>query len=103
MTQSRRSIIFDLSVFFGCLGVLSYFGWHGFYGPRSIEHSRYISAQVEKHQSELKKVQNERIQRDAQVALLRPQSIDPDMLDEQARKTLQFTAENDLVIVTKSN
>ena len=103
MTQSRRSIIFDLSVFFGCLGVLSYFGWHGFYGPRSIEHGRFISAQVEKYQSELKKVQERRVQRDARVALLRPQSIDPDMLDEVARKTLQFTAENDLVVIMNSN
>ena len=35
---------------------------------------------------------------DKRVALLRPNSIDPDMLDEVARKTLGFVNKRDRVI-----
>jgi len=99
MQNSRRSLYFDLCVFFGSLAVLAYFGWHGFYGPRSIDHGIYITSQVEKYQAELADVETLREQRDDKVALLRPQSIDPDMLDEMARKVLQFANEGEFVVV----
>ena len=99
MQRSQRSLYFDLSVFFCSLAVLAYFGWHGFYGPRSFEHGEYVKSQVIKYQSELVEVQARREQRNDRVGLLRPQSIDPDMLDEMARKTLNFANEGDIVVV----
>jgi len=98
MRQSRRSVVFDLSVFLSSLAVLAYFGWHGFYGPRSIEHGKFVRSEVVKYQTELADIKKVREQRDARVALLRPNSIDPDMLDEMARKTLQFSGDGDLII-----
>ncbi|HUF43773.1 MAG TPA: septum formation initiator family protein [Aestuariivirgaceae bacterium] len=46
------------------------------------------------------KVRAERIALDERVALLRPDSIDPDLLEELARTTLGFVRPNDLVIDT---
>ncbi len=99
MRDSRRSLAFDLTVLFSSIAVLAYFGWYGYYGPRSVEHEAFIKAEVVKYQAELKATQEKRNKLDARVALLRPQSIDPDMLDEMARKTLLFAAEEDFVIV----
>jgi len=101
MQLSRRSHYFDFSVFFCSLAVLAYFGWHGFYGPRSVEHKKYIQTQVVKYQAERIRVEASREKINSRVALLRPQSIDPDMLEEMARKTLQFAAESDFVVVDK--
>lgn len=103
MRDSRRSLIFDLSVFFGSIAVLGYFGWHGYYGPRSVEHNRFVQSELAKYQAELKQTEMQRDKLDAKVALLRPQSIDPDMLDEMARKTLQFSAEKDFIVLEKQN
>ena len=98
MRDSRRSLAFDLTVLFSSIAVLAYFGWYGYYGPRSIEHEAFIKAQVVKYQAELKATEQQRDQLDARVALLRPQSIDPDMLDELARRELFFATENDIII-----
>ncbi len=98
MRESRRSLAFDLSVLFSSVAVLGYFGWHGYYGPRSIDHGKFIQSEVVKHQAELEAAQSKRDKLDARVALLRPQSIDPDMLDEMARKTLQFAADGDFIV-----
>ncbi len=84
---------------FSSIAVLAYFGWYGYYGPRSVEHEKFIKAEVVKYQDELTATNEQRDRLDARVALLRPQSIDPDMLDEMARKTLLFTNENDFVLV----
>ena len=99
MRDSRRSTVFDLTVLFSSIAVLAYFGWHGYYGPRSVEHEKFIKAEVVKYQDELKATINQMDRLDARVALLRPQSIDPDMLDEMARKTLLFAKENDFVVI----
>lgn len=100
MHKSRRSLVFDLSVFFGSIAVLAYFGWHGYYGPRSIEHREMVRAEVQKYQTELENVEEQRDLLDARVALLRPQSIDPDMLDEMAKRALGFAEKGDLVVIS---
>ncbi len=41
-----------------------------------------------------------REQLDQRVALMRPEAIDPDMVDELARSTLEFAHNDDLVIFT---
>ncbi len=101
MRDSRRSFAFDLTVLFSSMAVLAYFGWYGYYGPRSLEHEKFIKAEVVKYQAELKLAEEQRDRLDARVALLRPQTIDPDMLDEMARKTLFFSAGDDFIVVGK--
>ncbi len=101
MRVSRRSLVFDLTVLFSSIAVLAYFGWYGYYGPRSFETEKTVEAQVVKYQAELASIEEKRDRLDARVALLRPQSIDPDMLDEMARKTLLFAKQGDFIIPEK--
>ena len=103
MRKSQRSFIFDLSVFLGSLVVLAYFGWHGFYGPRSYTHGKKIHAKVAVYQAELDKVTRLRDRRNKKVSLLRPRTIDPDMLDEMARKVLGFAGKQDVIVLESSN
>ena len=98
MRKSQRSFVFDISVLIGSLAVLSYFGWHGFYGPRSFDHAEAVKQVVKSEQAITNNLDIEKKKLNARVALLRPQSIDPDMLDEQARKRLEFAKNNDFLV-----
>ena len=89
---------FDIAVTAGSLCLLAYFGWHAFHGPRSFANEAVIEAEVARLESELARVSAERAARDARVALLRPQSIDPDLLDEMARRSLGYVKANEIVL-----
>jgi cell division protein FtsB len=91
---------FDLVVTLVCLALLGYFGWHAFKGPRGFAHEEVLEAQAKKLASERDELRAERKRLDRRVALMRPESIDPDMLDELARAELGYVKAGDLVILT---
>lgn len=96
--QSRR---FDLSVSLVCLATLGYFGWHANEGPRSYGFYNGLEAKAEVLQAEFDTTQQKRIRLEHKVGLLRPESIDPDMLDEMARALLEVAAPNEIVAYQK--
>ena len=91
---------FDRIVMTVCLALLGYFAWHAFYGPRGFDHQKAIEASAKQLQAQLDTLQNERKNLEMRVSLMRPDSIDPDMLDELARANLDFGKPGDLVIIT---
>jgi cell division protein FtsB len=93
-----RLRVFDISVTLGSLCLLGYFGWHAFHGPRSFANETAIEAEVARLEAELARISAERAARDGRVALLRPQSIDPDLLDEIARRSLGYVKEGEIVL-----
>ncbi len=93
-----RRTYFDFAVTFVCLSLLGFLGWHGYYGERSLAKSKALEARVETLGENLSEVRAEREALEAHVSLLRPESIDPDMVEELARRTLGFTREGDLVL-----
>jgi cell division protein FtsB len=92
---------FDLVVMAACLALLGYFAWHGFKGPRNFDHRDRLIAKAEKLDGVLQEVRKERLALDRRVALMRPESIDPDMLDELARSVLNFAKPTDLIVSVK--
>lgn len=94
--MSRRG--FDLIVCLGSLCLIGYLLWHAAYGQRSFSQARRIAARIETLNVERDKVRAERIALDKRVALLRPESIDPDLLEELARTKLGFVHPNDIII-----
>jgi cell division protein FtsB len=96
--QSHR---FDLSVTLMCLSLLGYFAWHGNYGPRGFGYQAQLESQAALLTGEFDNVQRQRIRLERKVALLRPESLDPDMLDEMARSQLEVAAPNELVTFQK--
>jgi cell division protein FtsB len=96
MSMSRRG--FDLIVCLGSLCVMGYLIWHAVHGHRSFAQADRIAARIDTLAAERDELRAERMALDRRVALIRPESIDPDMVEELARTTLGFVRPDDLVI-----
>jgi cell division protein FtsB len=81
--------------------LLGYFGYHLFAGDRGIESRARLKSRVSALEGELKGLQAVRARLDRDVALMRADKLDPDMLDERARGILNFSHPNDIVIMDK--
>ena len=76
---------FDLAVTCVCCALLGYFAWHAWKGPRGFPYQERLQAKVEVLSGKQTAIATQRQQLEEKVALLRPESIDPDLLDEMAR------------------
>lgn len=92
-----RSLIFPLLAL--CAGV--YFGYSLEYGDHGLRARHDLQARKEALQGELAGLTavHNRLSRD--VALLRPDSLDPDMLDERARAILNLARPDEIVMLKK--
>jgi cell division protein FtsB len=93
--RSRR---FDLSVTVVCFALLGYFAWHANKGPRGYAYHAGLEQKVAALESEFDAIQQQRVRLEHKVELMRPASIDPDMLDELARQQLEVASPGDLVV-----
>lgn len=89
--KSKSAILFML----GAVAALSYFTWHGLHGSRGVERVAALNLEVKQLEQQLADLKAQRLKMEHRVLLLRPESIDPDMLDEAARLLLGFVHEND--------
>lgn len=96
-----RSRHFDFIVTCVCMALLGYFAWHGYKGPRGYPFHDTLAVEaaslVEKHAA----VEKQRLYLENKVALIRPESIDPDLLDELARSQLGMAAPGDVVVIER--
>ncbi len=77
-----------------------YFSYHLVQGERGLIAYLQLKAQVAASQAQLDVLQAEKSKLAHRVRLLRPDSLDPDLLDEQARRMLGFAHPDELVIFT---
>jgi cell division protein FtsB len=98
-----RKRLFDLVVMIFCLLLHGYFGWHYLYGSRNIATLAAIEEQAEELTAELAGEIAVRQTIEAKVALLRPEHLDLDMLDEMARRTLYYYNPRELIVKIKHN
>ena len=89
---------FDSVVTCACLGLLGFFGWHAQEGPRGFGFNGKLASQSLQLSQELAAIQKQRSDFETRVALLRPETVDPDMLDEMARSTLDVAGPHDLIV-----
>jgi len=82
------------------IAVLSYFGYHIYHGENGI----YSREKTENFIKELKKerdgIVKQRLALQARVNLLKDGTIEKDMLDEYARRSLNLSKANELTILT---
>ena len=90
---------FDSVVTCASLALLGFFAWHAWEGPRGFRLNETLHAQSGKLASDLAAIQKQRTTFEQRVALLRPESVDPDMLDEMARQTLDVARPNELIVL----
>lgn len=87
----------SLLVMLACLSLLAAIGWQGMYGPRNVEFRKKLVEKAASAQVVLTKVSTERKAMEQRVALLRPGSIDADMVDEIARRDLNMGGKHDII------
>jgi cell division protein FtsB len=80
------------------IGLVVYFSYHLVAGDRGIVAWRQLNDKIATAQTQLAQSEAIRTALDRRVALLRPNQLDRDMLDEQARQTLNLVAPDERVI-----
>ena len=91
---------FDLVVTCVCCALLGYFAWHAWKGPRGYPYRDGLEAKVAMLQLKYDGLRQQREKLEHRVSLLRPESIDPDLLDEMARAKLEMAKPGDVVAFT---
>jgi cell division protein FtsB len=81
------------------LCLIVYFGYHAINGERGLLTYRQLKNDVEIAKIQREKTAESKAKIENRVKLLRPESIDPDMLEESARRILNMGHEGDLVII----
>lgn len=81
-----------------CACGVVYFGYHAIQGDHGLVTYRRYGQYIETLQRDYDKTVRERKTLEHRVSLLRPQSLDPDLLEERARDILGFAHPNDRII-----
>ncbi|MDS1135240.1 FtsB family cell division protein [Nitratireductor indicus] len=82
---------------------LAYFGFHAYHGEYGIYSKYQLDARIAQEQSRLDKLVATRAKLEGRIALLQDGTLEKDMLDEQARRSLNLARENEVVILLDKN
>ncbi len=94
-----KKIVFNIIISL----LLIYFTFHSIYGNRGIIAYFKLSQQLEKSAAELASLRAEHIETAHKVKLLRPETLDKDMLDQQVRNILGMAASKEQVFTRNKN
>jgi cell division protein FtsB len=81
------------------IAATGYFIYHAFEGDRGLRAGREIAQQLFLAKQNLAVTESERDALAHKVAGLDPAHVDPDLLDQQIRSTLDLVAPNEIVIL----
>jgi cell division protein FtsB len=81
------------------IAVTAYFVYHTFEGERGLRAGREIAQQLFLAKQNLAATEVERDALAHKVAGLDPAHVDPDLLDQQIRSTLDLVAPNEIIIL----
>jgi cell division protein FtsB len=101
LRELRRRARFVLGPVLG-MAATGYFAYHLVEGDRGLLAWRRLSAELRVDRAALATVQAERQALDRRVENLKPDHLDPDLLDERVRATLNLVAPNEVVIMQKA-
>jgi cell division protein FtsB len=100
VTRKRlRSILSTLGLYVMAALLIGYFGVNAYSGNHGLKAKEDLDQQIGALSADLDSLKRERVQWERRVALLRPDRLDPDMLDQQARALLDYVAPNDLILM----
>ena len=81
------------------LGIVVYFAYHTIEGDRGVLAYLRLKSQLDDAEIQLAKVTTDRQELEHRVLLLRPDHLDPDMLEERARVMLNMGRDGEKVIM----
>lgn len=96
-TELRRRLRHVVGPLVG-VGAVVYFAYHTFEGDRGILAWARLNNEILAAEMELANVSSERQALEHRVLLLRPDHLDPDMLEERARAMLNMGRADEVVI-----
>ncbi len=96
--QRKQSKIRPLLLPLYCLFILGYFAFHAVEGDYGLFALGKLKERVASLDAELTEIRAAREQLERHVALMRPESLDRDMIDERAREALNMADAKDIVI-----
>jgi cell division protein FtsB len=100
VTRKRlRSVLTALALYVCAALLIGYFGVNAFTGNHGLNARQGLDLQIARLAAERNTLTAERQQWERRVALLKGQSLDPDMLDERARALLDYVDARDLILV----
>ena len=97
LAEIRRRARFIVGPICG-ISLVGYFSYHLVQGDRGMIAWLRLAQQIRLAQATLDETESARRALEHRVELLRPDHLDPDMLDEQARSSLNLIAPNERVI-----
>jgi len=97
--QRKQSRVRPLLLPAICLLLLGYFGYHAVEGNYGHHALQKLNARETGLTGELAQLKDERLALDRRVSLMRPESLDPDMIEERARRALNVARAGDIVIL----
>lgn len=97
MLEIRRRARHAIGPLIGAAAV-AYFGFHMVQGERGLIAWWHLTREIAKAEATAQTIAAERAEMEHRVALLRPESIDPDMLEERARLMLNVGRPDERVI-----
>ena len=80
------------------ISLVCYFAYHLIVGDRGLLAWMELTQELRDARATLAALDTERETFDRRVGLLQPEHLDPDMLDERARATLNLVGPNEVVI-----
>ena len=88
----------EIIVSAACIALLSYFVWQAEKGPRGFGYQSNLIAESAKLAADLDALKLRRTKLEDKVAELRPNAIDPDLLDQMSRQSLNFASPNQFLV-----
>jgi cell division protein FtsB len=99
VTRKRFRTVFNALALYSIAAlVIGYFGVNAYSGSRGLRAKQDLDQQITQLTQELSALRAERANWEHRVSLLKPESIDPDMLDERARALLNYADPRDLTL-----
>ena len=81
--------------------LMGYFGYHLVQGERGLLAWLRLDNELREAQATAAEVRRERDTLERRVSLLRPDSLDRDLLDERARATLNVARPNEIILLKR--
>ena len=102
VTRKRlRSVLTTLGLYVGVALLIGYFGVNAYTGNHGLRAKQDLDLQIAQLTVEVTALKAERATWERRVALLKSDTLDPDMLDERARALLDYADPRDLMLKLK--
>jgi cell division protein FtsB len=90
-----------LGLYAGASLLIGYFAVNAYTGNRGLRAQQDLDFEYAELSRQLERLRAERVHWQHRVELLRPESIDPDMLDERARAILNYLDRREIMLIRR--